>query len=107
MVGGTAVPDGKYPFTAYVRNDAPGTLNDFACGGTLIDETHVLTAAHCARVPASQLRVTVGTTALSSGQGQVRGASAISIHPRYSSRSDAYGVEGTGFSGSSIQPRVR
>ena len=93
VVGGTAVPDGKYPFMAYIRNNAPGVDNDFACTGTLIDESHVLTAAHCSRVPASQLRIAVGRTALSSSQGEVRGASAISRHPRYApSRSEAYDV---------------
>ena len=46
IVGGTAVPNGKYPFMAYVklyRNGKP----DASCGGSLIDRNSVLTAAHC------------------------------------------------------------
>src|SRR5918998_3887143 len=46
IVGGTAVPNGKYPFMAYVklyRNGKP----DASCGGSLIDQDSVLTAAHC------------------------------------------------------------
>ena len=46
IVGGTAVPNGMYPFMAYVklyRNAKP----DASCGGSLIDRNSVLTAAHC------------------------------------------------------------
>src|SRR5215218_7687329 len=46
IVGGTAVPDREYPFVAFVtlyRNGKP----DASCGGSLIDQNSVLTAAHC------------------------------------------------------------
>lgn len=107
VVGGTSVPNGKYPFMASLQYDRAGTapLEDHFCGGTLIDASHVLTAAHCADVvdgvlgagpvPASRLRIVVGATVLNSAQGQARkisGPSAVSVHPRYSPRGSAYDV---------------
>ncbi|HEU0113659.1 MAG TPA: serine protease [Thermomicrobiales bacterium] len=45
IAGGTPVPPGKYPFAASVRMH--GVAGDFLCSGSLIDASHVLTAAHC------------------------------------------------------------
>ncbi len=93
VVGGTAVPNGKFPFMASLqkkKNDTPPAKEHF-CGGTLIDRNSVLTAAHCAvyikrEMPAWKLRVVVGLTELNSDQGEARGIgtlSDISVHPRY------------------------
>ena len=93
VVGGTAVPNGKFPFMASLQkkeNDTPPAKEHF-CGGTLIDRNSVLTAAHCAvyikrEMPARKLRVVVGLTVLNSDQGQARGIRSlanIAIHPRY------------------------
>jgi secreted trypsin-like serine protease len=96
IVGGTAVPDGKYAFiAALIDTRIPGNtpFDQQFCGGTLIDENSVLTAGHCVdddlEVPGAQLpptaslRVTVGRTVLNSKQGQVRRVSAIFVHPGY------------------------
>src|SRR3712207_6195796 len=80
IVGGTAVPNGKYPFMASLqerKNNQPPAKEHF-CGGTLIDRDSVLTAAHCAvyierEMPAWKLRIVVGLTELNSDQGQARG----------------------------------
>jgi secreted trypsin-like serine protease len=92
IVGGTAVPNGKYKFQAALLAQSFGT-NDFQrqyCGGSLISPFDVLTAAHCVDfvgvpggIPLSDLRVVVGRTVLTSTQGQKRRAAAISIHPRW------------------------
>lgn len=94
VVGGSDVPDGKYPFMAALRDTRYGSTADEQqfCGGTLIDQDSVLTAAHCVvGSSVAPLRVTVGRTVLSSGQGQTRGVSKIYVHPNYNGNSsDAY-----------------
>jgi secreted trypsin-like serine protease len=93
IVGGTAVPNGKYKFQAALLAQSFGT-NDYQrqyCGGSLITPFEVLTAAHCVefvgdepgQLPISDLRVVVGRTVLTSTQGQKRRVAAISIHPRW------------------------
>jgi trypsin len=90
IVGGTAVPNGKYPFVSYIelyRNGRPIG----SCTGTLIDRDSVLTAAHCL-VNTTGALVAVGVTDLTQGdQGQVIGASEPFIHPSYNGqRNEAY-----------------
>jgi secreted trypsin-like serine protease len=88
VVGGTAVPDGKYAFVGFVQGRMDGFR--FLCGCSLIDQDSVLTAAHCAKgVRASTMTVTVGRTVLSSDQGQERRVSRIFVHPRYNANTYA------------------
>jgi secreted trypsin-like serine protease len=90
MIGGTQVPNGKYPFMAHIEIRF---LNGWStCEGTLIDRDSVLTAAHCLEnsIGAS---VVVGRTNLRQrNQGQVREVSRPFIHPRYNrnQRADVY-----------------
>jgi secreted trypsin-like serine protease len=100
IVGGTAVPNGKYPFmVALLDKRRPGgALQEQFCGGTLIDKDSVLTAAHCFFSnrgnfqPRIKLQVAVGRTALNQNRGQLRSVSRRFIHPRYNwnIRGDAY-----------------
>lgn len=100
IVGGTAVPDGKYPFQAALLIEFNGT-DDFQrqyCGGSLISPREVLTAAHCVdffgpepwQVPLTELRVTVGRTVLDSTQGQRRSVREVAVHPRWQASTFAY-----------------
>ncbi len=89
IVGGTEVPDGKYPFMASLQFQWEGEAWQHGCGGTLIDARGVvLTAAHCvdwlpeAGEDAPQVRVVVGRTVQSAEDGQVRGVADISIHDK-------------------------
>jgi trypsin len=86
IVGGTPVPNGDYPFVASlgdVRYGATAYRRHF-CGASLIDRNSVLTAAHCVKgTPKRPLRVVVGRTVLSSGQGQTRRVARIFVHPRF------------------------
>ncbi len=90
IVGGTAVLNGKYPFMAYVklyRNGKPYA----SCGGSLIDQDSVLTAAHCLLNTTGAV-VVVGRTDLRKNQGQEIGASRPFIHPRYNGKGYDAGV---------------
>ena len=102
IVGGTAVPDQRYPFQAALLIQSAGTTDRQRqfCGGSLISSTQVLTAAHCSdffglepgQVRLSDLRVVVGRTVLSSSQGQRRSAQAIAVHPRWDAITFSYDV---------------
>ncbi len=86
VVGGTAVPNGKFPFMAALLDVRRGstTFDQQFCGGTLIDQNSVLTAAHCVKgMSATPLRVTLGRTVLNSDQGQKFHVSKIFVHPKY------------------------
>jgi secreted trypsin-like serine protease len=97
IVGGTEVPNGKYRFVAALL-DTRYDQQQF-CGGSLIDEDSVLTAAHCVVGTSPRpLRVIVGRTVLDSNQGQVR---RVFVHPDYrGNRSDAYDAAVLQLSGS-------
>lgn len=103
IVGGTPVPNGKYPFQAALLAQSFGD-DDWQrqfCGGSLISVQQVLTAAHCVdfigsdeddSVLLSDLRVVVGRTVLTSTQGQKRRAVQIDIHPRWDPESFRFDV---------------
>ena len=83
IIGGTTVPDGKYPFVV-----ALSTSGFTFCGGSVIASTWVMTAAHCVTnssgveniVPAD-LDVIIGRYDLTTGDGEVIVANDIVVHP--------------------------
>lgn len=95
IIGGTDVPNGKYPFVVALLDKRSGSsaYQSQFCGASLIDRDTILTAAHCVKGNvANNLRVTVGRTVLDSTQGQVRNVSRINIHPSYNSSTEANDV---------------
>jgi trypsin len=91
IVGGTAVPDREYPFVAFVtlyRNGKP----DASCGGSLIDQNSVLTAAHCLLNTTGAVVVIGRTDLKNKNRGQEIGASRPFIHPRYNGKGYDAGV---------------
>ena len=82
VVGGTLAAPGEFPFAVGLlhANQPDNFLAQF-CGGSLISNRRVLTAAHCVdTLDPSQVEVLVGTNSLASG-GQRRAVRDIHVHP--------------------------
>lgn len=88
IVGGTVAPTGAWPSQVGLlyRNQPDNFLAQF-CGGTMINASWVLTAAHCivregGSIGAGEIDVLVGTQSLATG-GSRRGVGAIVVHPQF------------------------
>lgn len=84
VVDGKPAKPGKWPFAvALVSRSNPNNFAAQFCGGSLIDDNHVLTAAHCVEgANASQVQVLVGTHSLVSGGRRVD-VTRITLHPGF------------------------
>lgn len=95
VVGGKPVAIGADSFMAHLQITVGERI--FGCGGTVIDATHVLTAAHCAveaeadALPPEAFAVTVGSTLLSeAGPENVYEVAGVEVHPSYDPLTHAY-----------------
>jgi Trypsin len=88
VVGGTQIPIEAAPYQVFLQIGA-----DMGCGGSVLDSTHVLTAAHCvvpagqtAPRPPSSLAVKAGFTDLAAAPpsgSQTVGVTSVRVHPFY------------------------
>jgi hypothetical protein len=80
VVGGTTASAGQYPFIISLRT----IFNSHTCGGSLIANNWVVTAAHCVyNSSPSSYSVVAGINQLNSNSGVQVGVAEIIVHPNY------------------------
>ncbi|XP_316523.5 trypsin [Anopheles gambiae] len=86
IAGGTNAVNGQFPSIVAVGLPAPP--NNAFCGGVILNENHVLTAARCVLTPqntllfANQLNILSGMLQLNFGAPRI-GITAVYVHPQY------------------------
>ena len=94
IVGGQEASISQFPWQVYVESNFEENGNHMvgACGGSILDSTHILTAAHCvdeegttAQRPPSEFTVVAGDSQSygTSPTRQVTGVNHIRTHPYY------------------------
>jgi trypsin len=97
IVGGNDASEGEYPYVAYVSVNLA-----FACTGTLVDPTHVVTAGHCSSITGAATATPIGTpgalvdvylnsTRAHIDGGEYHAVSKVDVHPDYLFTNNASG----------------
>ncbi len=83
VINGTNASAGAFPWmVALLRANEPDSTEAQFCGGTLIGQQHILTAAHCvAELNPSDVQVLIGEQELPFGKGARREIRGYKIHP--------------------------
>lgn len=93
IVGGTTAGPGVHPFqVGLLTKTIANNYNAQFCGGTLVAERYVVTAAHCSDsivTPSAEVQVLVGTRSLSSGGTRVN-VSNVWVHPSWNTNTNDY-----------------
>ena len=92
IVGGQETEVNEYPWQVGLLWSVYSDKTTF-CGGSIISNRHILTAAHCtAWTNTSTLRVLLGEHDTSDSNQDIRTISAITDHPSYDNNTLAYDV---------------
>lgn len=94
IVGGVVAPPDLHPFqVALLQKNVPSNYQAQFCGGTLVADQYIVTAAHCSDVLAKDVAVLVGRrTLIGKGTTNRIDVSDVYIHPKYLSTSEDYDV---------------
>jgi len=80
IIGGSNANAGQFPYQAALDRN-----NQHWCGGSILNNNHVLTAAHCVEAPQNEYRVYLGQHNRNNRDGNVQSPNiqSITIHPDY------------------------
>ncbi|MDP3894574.1 serine protease, partial [Nocardioides sp.] len=85
IVGGSKASPGQFPFMASLQSSGSEGTSGHFCGGSVVSQRWILTAAHCLVDTApGEIQVAVGRTNINDlSSGQTLRADRIVIHPAY------------------------
>ena len=82
IVGGTMATPGQFPHQISLQS-----YGSHICGGSIISDRHILTAAHCVEGSTSGLTVVTGTLhTRNRGEGERHSINSIRLHPSYTGK---------------------
>jgi hypothetical protein len=90
IVNGTEISVAQAPWQVAVTARHPGSHTETVCSGSILDPSHVLTAAHCVfgsgtnqLTPAEDFTVYAGASDIDKLEGERRAVTAVTPHPYY------------------------
>ncbi|KAJ1954013.1 hypothetical protein GGI12_005887, partial [Dipsacomyces acuminosporus] len=92
IIGGVDLPDNGAPFTVRIYIKSKGGV--YACGGSVLSKTHIITAGHCLvdekQVPYPANHVIVGHGSDNLNHQTLMNATNVIVHPQYTVRKDGH-----------------